>query len=128
MANKKPLIPKNRPSFTSETARESQRKSVEARRRKKDTLTLLTMILEANETDKNIKKKIESLGFKNPTNNLSILIRMMIDAKNGSTKSQKLIYDILHNFSQLNNISENAPTFKIEFVKNEEEDNDNDEG
>lgn len=118
--------------ITSEQAREMGRKSGEARRNKKKLRELLPYMLNLSEKNKEIIDLLKKMGVDSSlmTNQASIIGRTIMSAKKGDIRATRLLFDIILNLD--GTTPPDTPTFKIEFVKNEEEsngnDNENDEG
>ena len=111
-----------RHKITSDEAKLMNKKSQEARRKRKETRALIDYVLSCKETNEEVIKALKKLGFtKDLTNNLTIVCKMMQKAKGGDVNSARLLYQ-LHGDLDGNNEQPptETPTFRLEFVKNED--------
>lgn len=114
--------------ITSEQAREMGRKSGEARRNKKKLRELLPYMLDLPEKNNEIKELLKKMGVDAAlmTNQSAIIARMIMSAKKGDVRAATMLFNLILNLEGGNVNSSETPTFKLEFVKNEDKDDDTD--
>ena len=107
--------------FNSQTGRISGKKSGEARRLKKEFRFLLETFLDMPEPNENIFKILEKIGIpkKEITNRLTIAFNLINKAKGNDCRFARLFFELHGDLDQRKEELE-TPTFRLEFVKNED--------
>lgn len=104
--------------ITSEQAREMGLKSVEAKKRRRETKVLLDYVLQSKETDPKIIKRLKEMGFSEClTNNLSMVVRMLLEAKGGNVNAARLLWQLHGDLDEKKETSETIAGPQIIFKR-----------